>query len=644
MRKCPVCSEIFPKGSLPTHLMEHAEESDEDMLPLVPQPPHRSSLKRQPVTPTTPGASSVMSDVTAYVEIGPASSDASKAVGAEMKKMGAKIAKRFSTDVTHVVFKEGKCATYDKAMARGLHLVSVLWVDGCKQSGVRVNEKDFAAKPDYKVPTPRACTCGQADYQFLFPVTLTLSTSFILNSDVIIQGQKSGSAKKNSRVTPVRTGSGSAIKPGSAPSRLTSVINPLDSLDRRINTAGDKMFQIAKDSDISETKMIRDGRNKQLHFSSDESEEEDGNQSDISEELHPTAALKTKVTRKTTSLTKTIATKDPKKTTKSELKRRGETEETATAKKKRLAALQFGTETSQLLGAVATRKATVNRRHTTLPTITTIDSAKGTPCKTASNHESTTELLHPIITPPTGRMSSRIRRKSAENNNTSTHTNNVVNECLVNDEYPSPHTATNTPCHNDTQALGGLSLSTKSKAKSPNKEIIGVIVTTNLHTADRDVVHQSIAHLGGYRLDNTVTEETTHVVCGNQRRTLNVLGAIANGCWLVSKEWVLNSLSDNKWVSEEPFEMFEWFPAARLERLHRMLTQADSNEVYSNTLFQGVIVLIGNGTNPSRDQLEPLINMCGGKVTTAIISATVCVCPEKECTTDMPVVSEKWIL
>ena len=35
-----------------------------------------------------------------------------------------------------------------------------------------------------------------------------------------------------------------------------------------------------------------------------------------------------------------------------------------------------------------------------------------------------------------------------------------------------------------------------------------------------------------------VDDTTTHVVCGGKRRTLNILYAIARGCWVVSQEWV----------------------------------------------------------------------------------------------------------
>ena len=35
-----------------------------------------------------------------------------------------------------------------------------------------------------------------------------------------------------------------------------------------------------------------------------------------------------------------------------------------------------------------------------------------------------------------------------------------------------------------------------------------------------------------------VNETTTHVICGEPRRTLNVLQCLARGAWLLNKSWV----------------------------------------------------------------------------------------------------------
>lgn len=52
-----------------------------------------------------------------------------------------------------------------------------------------------------------------------------------------------------------------------------------------------------------------------------------------------------------------------------------------------------------------------------------------------------------------------------------------------------------------------------------------------------------VVKLGGFYITDKVSSDTTHVVSGASKRTLNVLNAIAQGCWLVSPEWVCNHSS-----------------------------------------------------------------------------------------------------
>ena len=56
--------------------------------------------------------------------------------------------------------------------------------------------------------------------------------------------------------------------------------------------------------------------------------------------------------------------------------------------------------------------------------------------------------------------------------------------------------------------------------------------------SEQDTVKGIVKQMGGFHMLDNVDDTTTHVVCGGNRRTLNVLYAIAHGCWLVSQEWV----------------------------------------------------------------------------------------------------------
>ena len=55
---------------------------------------------------------------------------------------------------------------------------------------------------------------------------------------------------------------------------------------------------------------------------------------------------------------------------------------------------------------------------------------------------------------------------------------------------------------------------------------------------EQDVVISVIKKLGGFVIAENVNETTSHVICGEPRRTLNILQCLARGIWLVTKEWV----------------------------------------------------------------------------------------------------------
>ena len=52
------------------------------------------------------------------------------------------------------IFKEGKKATKERALKKGIHLVSVLWVESCRQSGKRISEDLFPVVESSEVGTP----------------------------------------------------------------------------------------------------------------------------------------------------------------------------------------------------------------------------------------------------------------------------------------------------------------------------------------------------------------------------------------------------------------------------------------------------------------------------------------------------------
>ncbi|XP_044794887.1 microcephalin isoform X6 [Bubalus bubalis] len=107
-----------------------------------------------------------------------------------------------------------------------------------------------------------------------------------------------------------------------------------------------------------------------------------------------------------------------------------------------------------------------------------------------------------------------------------------------------------------------LRLREESRKKGRGQKPTRTLVMTSMPSEKYSVVIQVVNRLKGFSLAREVCGSTTHVLAGKPRRTLSVLLGIARGCWILSFEWVLWSLEMGHWISEEPFELSNYFPAA----------------------------------------------------------------------------------
>ncbi|CAJ0967147.1 unnamed protein product, partial [Ranitomeya imitator] len=69
----------------------------------------------------------------------------SKMFSQQLLNLGAKVSKTFNKQVTHVIYKDGSQSTWDKAVKNKVHLVSVLWVDKCRETSEHVEESGYPA-------------------------------------------------------------------------------------------------------------------------------------------------------------------------------------------------------------------------------------------------------------------------------------------------------------------------------------------------------------------------------------------------------------------------------------------------------------------------------------------------------------------
>nr|XP_045253750.1 microcephalin isoform X1 [Macaca fascicularis] len=181
-------------------------------------------------------------------------------------------------------------------------------------------------------------------------------------------------------------------------------------------------------------------------------------------------------------------------------------------------------------------------------------------------------------------------------------------------------------------------LKKSGKGKKPTR----TLVMTSMPSEKQNVVIQVVDKLKGFSIAPDVCETTTHVLSGKPLRTLNVLLGIARGCWVLSYDWVLWSLESGQWISEEPFELSNHFPAAPLCRRECHLSAGP----YRGTLFADQpVMFVSPASSPPVAKLCELVHLCGGRVSQVPRQASIVIGPysgKKKAT--VKYLSEKWVL
>nr|XP_034376244.1 microcephalin [Arvicanthis niloticus] len=198
------------------------------------------------------------------------------------------------------------------------------------------------------------------------------------------------------------------------------------------------------------------------------------------------------------------------------------------------------------------------------------------------------------------------------------------------------------PDPSDSSRTGLVRPQEKPKKYEKEKKPARTLVMTSMPSEKQNLIIQVVSTLKGFSFAPEVCKSTTHVLVGKSVRTLNVLMGIARGCWILSYEWVLLSLELGHWISEEPFELSETFPAAPICRLERHL----STQQYQGTLFASLPkMFIAPASSPPRAKLCELVLLCGGQVSPAPQLASLIIGPYKgKKEARIQYLSEKWVL
>ncbi|XP_055859405.1 microcephalin [Episyrphus balteatus] len=162
------------------------------------------------------------------------------------------------------------------------------------------------------------------------------------------------------------------------------------------------------------------------------------------------------------------------------------------------------------------------------------------------------------------------------------------------------------PSAGTTKSTNDTTTSTASKPKP-----YPFLVYTNMHTEQIDFIKEAVSKLQGFQLESNVSDNTTHIVSLEPRRTFNLLRGLVRGLWIVNYNWVVDSVKAGQWLNEEQYEMQEFSSAVEICRSQR---QAFGTH-YKMDIFSalGPMFISSKSTIP-KNNLSELITLCAGRV------------------------------
>lgn len=181
--------------------------------------------------------------------------------------------------------------------------------------------------------------------------------------------------------------------------------------------------------------------------------------------------------------------------------------------------------------------------------------------------------------------------------------------------------------------------------KKPPKSILiqpKELVLTSCSLDDQDLALKATKLLPGKaKIGLHVKYSTTHVICGEERRTLNMLRAILRGCWILNKSWLLASIEANGWVDEEPYELVSFSSAVKARRIER-----EADFLQCDLLREIEAIYIGKHCKVPKKDLVDLIHLAGGQTVNQMKMASVILGHDliEEDGQELIQVSEKWLL
>ncbi|XP_067003509.2 microcephalin [Anabrus simplex] len=642
--------------------------------------------------PTQPVSAFILKDVVAYVEVRTSVDKEAKGVKDQLRMLGAVVANSFNKKVTHVIFMNGKMSTYKKAVERKVPLVSVLWIEECKRRKVKVSERLYPSSDIEKLESPQVLETNTKKPFFpsLRDLKRKLTTAkrrkkepnLNVKERENIEPAKETFQSRESLIGPkwakeAANGNGlvqaliSVAKfseeefkeivnkpntpeasddeiPGSplAVRLLRKLVSP--KVDRVLNTPCNK------DTSNQLQTVVNTNENAELISKSHYELTSDDTGLDVSGKINTKLCHNADLSVLTCKRNSLTENNEPCQipTTNSDASPSACSK--IIAPKRLISALEEThsinerSQDSQMnppdIAATQLNNSERRGRKRKLLPLT-----QNPTILTPTDDEPPVELTqNPYISEK--HLNRTIQRQNARRCSTKLHGSVALSQCKTQSPEEMAYMVSYSRRKSRTsfefvaiQRRRSQRIIMTSQSNTTQNTMLPTVVCTGLHSEEVGVIMRIVNNLGKYEVEDHITARTTHVITKEPKRTLKLLKGMARGCWIVKQEWVLRSLEEGKWLDEEEFEMIEFSPAVQQYRLEKI----SFGPAYKPDLFTscGPIYVKKSGKNsPPKEDIEELVVLCGGKITSSIHSAEVVIGQTSHSCNGVVCVSVQWIL
>lgn len=177
----------------------------------------------------------------------------------------------------------------------------------------------------------------------------------------------------------------------------------------------------------------------------------------------------------------------------------------------------------------------------------------------------------------------------------------------------------------------------KTSLASP--EVLQSIACSGMTKSETNVLKSSIQDLGTFNFHTKVEPSTTFLITKSQpNRTLNIVFAMAYGCFIVSENWVLESHKIGRWLSHEQYLITDLSERVKEFQVRRQTF----GSLLTFHIFDNVgRIYISDTCEPPAKLLRRLVRACGGHCTSTETKADVVVGYTPQMNNN---IQEKWIL